>query len=225
MTSTITATVFTDEVLARAAELARDSYRPVWTGASGEESTGASVARHLEAAAALLETDGWTRTYHHGPAPSTELPAIESMSTQEMVREVLIAVREESAVAPRTLSTALDHAARGGDGDADTRDVAYEVLSLVVRALTGHGQAAPRRGRSACTAPPRTSPPCWPPAPGSPAPTGPALPPGWPGLPDPLWRLPDPPAPSAAPRRPGRAVTGSRTARTDSRGRPSWPRR
>ncbi|MFC8765112.1 hypothetical protein ACFUAG_30950 [Streptomyces sp. NPDC057193] len=141
MTSTITATVFTDEVLARAAELMKDSYRPVWTGASGEESTGASVARHLEAAAALLETDGWTRTYHHGPAPSTELPAIESMSTQEMVREVLLAVREESAAAPRTLSTALDHAARGGDGDADTRDVAYEVLTLVVRALTGHDQA------------------------------------------------------------------------------------
>lgn len=142
MTSTITATVFTDEVLARAAELMKDSYRPVWTGASGEESTGASVARHLEAAAALLETDGWTRTYHHGPAPSTEPPAIESMSTEEMVREVLREVREETAAtAPRTLSVALDHAANGQDGDGDTRYVAFEVLNLLIRALTGHDQA------------------------------------------------------------------------------------
>ncbi|SEE61271.1 hypothetical protein [Streptomyces sp. TLI_105] len=140
MTSTIT-TVFTDEVLARAAGLVKDSYRPVWTGASGEESTGESVARHLEAAVALLETDGWTRMSNYGPAVSAELPAIESMSTQAMVREVLLAVREETAPAPRTLSAALDHAARGGDGDADTRDVAYEVLTLVVRALTGHDQA------------------------------------------------------------------------------------
>ncbi|WP_030554211.1 DUF6197 family protein [Streptomyces exfoliatus] len=141
-TSTITVTVFTDEVLARAAELARDSYLPGWTGASGEESTGESVARHLESAAVLLEADGWTRTYNHGPDVSAELPAIESMSTQAMVREVLLAVREETAAtAPRTLSMALDHAARGGNGDADTRDVAYEVLNRVVRALTGHDQA------------------------------------------------------------------------------------
>ncbi|MFI8769507.1 hypothetical protein ACIGN6_32010 [Streptomyces sp. NPDC053792] len=142
MTTTITAAVFTDEVLVRAAGLVKDSYRPVWTGASGEESTGESVARHLEAAAGLLEADGWIHTYHHGRAASTALPAIESMSTEEMVREVLREVREETAAtAPRTLSMALDHVAHGGEGDADTRDVAYEVLTLVVRALTGHEQA------------------------------------------------------------------------------------
>ncbi|MFI8916525.1 hypothetical protein ACIGW4_33625 [Streptomyces sp. NPDC053513] len=140
-TTTLPATVFTDEVLARAAELARDSYRPVWTGASGEESTGESVARHLEAAAALLEADGWSRTSTYTSPASTKLPAIESMSTQAMVREVLLAVREETAPGPRTLSVALDQAARGGNGDTDTRDVAYQVLNGVVRALTGHDQA------------------------------------------------------------------------------------
>ncbi|MFF7780406.1 hypothetical protein ACFZCG_39085 [Streptomyces tanashiensis] len=142
MTITITTTVFTDEVLARAAGLVKDSYRPVWTGASGEESTGESVARHLEAGAVVLKADGWTRTSSYGLAPSAELPAIESMSTRAMVREVLLEVREETAAtAPRTLSMALDHTARGEDGDTDTRDVAYEVLTLVVRALTGHDQA------------------------------------------------------------------------------------
>ncbi|WP_030220446.1 DUF6197 family protein [Streptomyces bikiniensis] len=140
-TSTITATVFTDEVLARAAELARDSYQPVWTGASGEESTGKSVARHLEATASLLKADGWTRTTTYTSPAGTELPAIESMSTQAMVREVLLAVREETAPGPRTLSVALEHAARGGNGDTDTRDVAYQVLNRAVRALTGHDQA------------------------------------------------------------------------------------
>ncbi|AJF70435.1 DUF6197 family protein [Streptomyces vietnamensis] len=138
---TTCAAVFTDEVLSRAAELARDSYQPVWTGASGEESTGESVARHLEAAAALLETDGWTRTSTYTSPASTKLPAIESMSTQAMVREVLRAIREETAPGPRTLSVALDHTARGEDGDTDTRDVAYQVLNRVVRALTGHDQA------------------------------------------------------------------------------------
>ncbi|MFJ3817780.1 hypothetical protein [Streptomyces sp. NPDC090056] len=142
MTTTITATVFTDEVLAQAAEGVKGSYTPVWTGASGEETTGESVARHLEAAAALLEADGWTRVVHHGPETGVELPAIESMSTEDMLHEVLRAVREETAgLAPRTLAVALDHAARGETGDCDTRDVSYDVLSRVVRALTGHEQA------------------------------------------------------------------------------------
>ncbi|MFF8513230.1 hypothetical protein ACF064_34760 [Streptomyces sp. NPDC015492] len=142
-TTTITAAVFTDEVLARAAELARDSYRPVWTGGSGEESTGEAVARHLEAASILLEADGWARTYRSPTPVSTVLPAIETMSTEAMVREVLIAVRDEiSATAPRTLSAALDHVTHGEEGDGDTRSVASEVLTLLIRALTGHDQAA-----------------------------------------------------------------------------------
>ncbi|MFJ2060302.1 hypothetical protein ACIOMM_30795 [Streptomyces sp. NPDC087908] len=144
-TTTITAAVFTDEVLARAAELARDSYRPVWTGASGEESTGEAVARHLEAASALLEADGWTRTYPSATPVRTVLPAIETMSTEAMVREVLIAVRDEitaTAGASRTLSAALEHVAHGEDGDGDTRYVASEILTLLIRALTGHDQAA-----------------------------------------------------------------------------------
>ncbi|MFE6813524.1 hypothetical protein [Streptomyces sp. NPDC057675] len=145
-TTTITAAVFTDEVLARAAELARDSYRPVWTGASGEESTGEWVARHLEAASALLEADGWARTY---PSPtsasgSTVLPAIETMSVKDMLSEVLSVIRDEIATAgaPRTLSMALEHVAHGEDGDGDTRYVASEVLTLLVRALTRQDQAA-----------------------------------------------------------------------------------
>ncbi|MER5966840.1 hypothetical protein [Streptomyces sp. NPDC002057] len=143
--NTITATtVFTDEVLVRAAELAKDAYRPVWTGASGEESTGESVARHLEAATDLLEGDGWARTYTSASSVSTELPAIEAMRIEDMLREVLLAVRDEitaTATAPRTLSVALEHVAHGEDGDGDTRYVAFEVLNLLVRALTGHDQA------------------------------------------------------------------------------------
>ncbi|MFB7453496.1 hypothetical protein [Streptomyces sp. NPDC056194] len=135
--------VFTDAVLSRAAKLAGDSYRPVWTGASGEESTSESVAHHLEAAAALLEADGWARTYTSTSPVSKVLPAIESMSTKDMVRELLLVVREEVAgTASRTLAVALDHAANGQDGDGDTRYVAFEVLNLLIRALTGHDHAS-----------------------------------------------------------------------------------
>ncbi|MFH8717348.1 DUF6197 family protein [Streptomyces zaomyceticus] len=142
-TSTSSATVFTDEVLARAAELAQDAYQPVWTGPSGEEATGELVACHLEATIALLDKDGWIRN-HHFFAPrtvSTQPPAIETMSTQAMVREVLLAVREENSTSQRTLSVALDHVMWGEEGDTDTREGAFTVLNLVIRAHTGHDQA------------------------------------------------------------------------------------
>ncbi|MFF3775754.1 hypothetical protein [Streptomyces sp. NPDC002232] len=144
MTTTSTAAVFTNEILARAADLARDSYRPVWTGGSGEETTGESIARHLDAANILLATTGWARTYPSPTPVSTALPAIQTMSIKDMLSEMLIVVRDEitTAGAPRTLPMALEHVAHGEDGDSDTRYVASEVLTLLIRALTRHDQAA-----------------------------------------------------------------------------------
>ncbi|WP_331735818.1 hypothetical protein OG333_37585 (plasmid) [Streptomyces anulatus] len=80
MPQTLTATtsssvVITTEMLEKAAQLARDAYRPLWTGNSGEQSTGEAVARHLDATITLLDTDGWTRTWSWPAAPDNVLPA------------------------------------------------------------------------------------------------------------------------------------------------------
>lgn len=44
-----TAAVFSDVTMSKAAELAADSYQPLWIGPSGEKSSGEAVARHLPA--------------------------------------------------------------------------------------------------------------------------------------------------------------------------------
>lgn len=137
--------VFSDETLTKAAELAADAYRPVWIGPSGEESSGESVARHLEATIALLDKDGWVRAYDYSKdwSAGANLAADDSMTVKEMVRSLLRFVREESGPGPqRTLSTALGHVGAGGEhGDPDTVCVASEVMNSVIQAHTGSDSA------------------------------------------------------------------------------------
>ncbi|MFB7852915.1 hypothetical protein ACFC34_38685 [Streptomyces sp. NPDC056053] len=135
--------MFTDGTLRTAAGLATDAYRPLWTGPSGEESTGEAVARHLDAARALLDRDGWERLYTAGANDLvSRIPATdESMTVDEMLRILLDIVRDDIASSTvtqqRTLFTALQHIGSGDDGDSDTCYIAGEVLTLIVQALTG----------------------------------------------------------------------------------------
>ncbi|MGW7620771.1 DUF6197 family protein [Streptomyces antimycoticus] len=142
---TAAAVVFTDETLRKAADLAADYYRPVWTGLSGEESSGEAVARHLEATITLLDKDGWVRIYDSGTDWSTgpDISDDDSMTVKAMVKSLLRLVRDEIGTDPhRTLSTALRHVGEGGGhGDPDTANIAEVVLDLVVRAHTGSDSA------------------------------------------------------------------------------------
>lgn len=144
-TSPTATSVFSDETLTRAAELAADAYRPVWIGPSGEESSGESVARHLEATIALLDKDGWVRAYDYGNdwSAGANLADDDSMTVKEMVRSLLRFVREESGPGPqRTLTTALGHVGAGGEhGDPGTVCVASEVMNSVIQAHTGSDSA------------------------------------------------------------------------------------
>ncbi|MEV0695279.1 hypothetical protein [Streptomyces sp. NPDC050388] len=142
---TVAAAVFTDATLRKAQEIAASSYLPVWTGPSGEESSGEAVARHLEATIALLEKDGWIRAYDYGKDWSTgaHLADDDSMTVKDMLRALLRFVREESGTDPqRTLSTALRHVGEAGEaGDTDTANVAGYVLDRVIQAHTGSDSA------------------------------------------------------------------------------------
>ena len=135
------AAVVTDEALSKAADLAADYYRPVWTGPSGEESSGEAIAHHLEATIILLDKDGWIRTYDHGKdwSTGTDLADDDSMTVKAMLKSLLRVVRDEIGSDPhRTLPTALRHVGEGGGhGDTDTAQVASVVLNLVIRAHTG----------------------------------------------------------------------------------------
>ncbi|MEW1724299.1 hypothetical protein [Streptomyces sp. NPDC093109] len=134
------AVVFTDETLRKAADLAADAYRPLWTGSSGEESSGEAVARHLEATIALLDQDGWIRDYDSSAdwSAGTDLVHDESTTVEAMVRTLLRVVCDEMRTDPRrTMDTALRHAGESEHGDPDTRDIADAVLTLVVQAHTG----------------------------------------------------------------------------------------
>ncbi|WP_411575190.1 hypothetical protein [Streptomyces fradiae] len=146
------AAVFTEETLRQAAELAAAAYRPVWLGNSGEGCTGEAVARHLEATLALLEKDGWVRVYDAQPVQQTgdhspALVADESMSVKQLLLQLVRFIRAEVADADvpaeshRTLANALRYVATSTHGDGDTCEVASWVLSLLVRAHTGHAQA------------------------------------------------------------------------------------
>ncbi|MEU9678718.1 hypothetical protein AB0D92_35140 [Streptomyces parvus] len=143
MTATATTSssvLITAEVMEQAAALAADLYRPLWTGSSGEQSTGETVARHLEAAADLLDETGWIRTWaveagHLGPVE-------DGASTEAMLRQLIDYIREEDDRGkPLTAVTAVDRVAGTEHGDGDTRDIAQEVLSLLVQAATGHPAA------------------------------------------------------------------------------------
>lgn len=143
----VAAVVFTDETLRTAAGLAADAhrYRPVWTGPSGEESSGDAVARHLEATIDLLDKNGWIRTYDHGTdwSTGTDLSDDDSMTVKAMLKSLMRVVRDEISTDPhRALPTALRHVGEsGGHGDPDTADIATEVLNLVIRAHTGSESA------------------------------------------------------------------------------------
>lgn len=128
--------LITAEVLEQAAVLGADLYRPLWTGNSGEQSTGETVARHLEAAADLLDETGWVRTW---TVEAGQLGPIEDgASTETMLRHFLDYVREEDAPGkPATAVAALGRIAGTEHGDPDTRDIAQHVLDLLVQAATG----------------------------------------------------------------------------------------
>lgn len=133
--------VFTDATLTKAAELAADAYHPLWTGSSGEESSGESVALHMEATIALLTKDGWIRTHNYSRdwSNSAILADDDSMTVKSMLRSLLRFVREESSSDPqRTLHTALRHVGEdGAHGDTDTACVAGRVLDRLIQAHTG----------------------------------------------------------------------------------------
>ncbi|MFC9183327.1 hypothetical protein ACFTZJ_21960 [Streptomyces globisporus] len=134
--------VITRSTLHKAQELAALSYGSVWTGPSGEESSGEAVARHLEATAALLATNGWDRIWTP-PTPAQLAEADAAATTETMLRQLLDYIREEerSASGRLTAGDALNRVARTADGDPDTGRIAGDVLDLVVVALTGHPSA------------------------------------------------------------------------------------
>ncbi|MEU5449972.1 hypothetical protein [Streptomyces californicus] len=149
--TTASGVVFTGATLTAAQELLAESYGSVWIGPSGEESSGEAVARHLEAAVALLDKDGWSRihTYNYNRATSSgvdaDLADDESMTVKQMLRALLRFVRTESDIAldpRRSLSTALRHVGEdGGHGDTDTAVVAGYVLDRLIQAHTGSASA------------------------------------------------------------------------------------
>ncbi|MFF0509157.1 hypothetical protein ACFYUH_37005 [Streptomyces fimicarius] len=123
-TTTSSSVLITAGVMEQAATLMVGVNRPLWTGRSGERSTGETVARHLEAAVDLLDETGWIRTW--------------TTTGQLGPREEDAPGRPETAV---TALTALSRIAGTEHGDPDTRDIAQEVLNLLVQALTGHPTA------------------------------------------------------------------------------------
>ncbi|KPL26286.1 hypothetical protein JI76_38035 (plasmid) [Streptomyces anulatus] len=151
-TNTPAAAVFPQAALQKAQELVVESYLSVWTGPSGEESSGEAVARHLEATVALLDTDGWIRVHTYNRERSSggagvDLADDESMTVKQMLRALLRVVRNEIEsdvdIDPRrTLSTALRHVGEGGlHGDTDTAVVAGYVLDRLIQAHTGSASA------------------------------------------------------------------------------------
>lgn len=140
--------VFTDDTLRKASDLTVDSYRPLWTGPSGEQSSGEAVARHLEAAIAVLDKDGWVRVYDYSSnrSTSTDIADDDSMTVKAMLKSLLRLFREElddRGEGRRNLYSALRQVAEAGvDGDTDTADIATNVLTLIVRAHTGSDSAS-----------------------------------------------------------------------------------
>lgn len=135
MTTTTTATIEPQSV---AELLAKDS--EVWRGPSGEFVTGASVALHLEATAALLKRVGWVRNYTATDTPdATEAPG-DSSTMRDMLRWIVRILRTELDGVDdkrRTLCLALSDIANSDTGDDDTRSAAEKVLTVVLRSRTG----------------------------------------------------------------------------------------
>ncbi|MER7750249.1 hypothetical protein ABT013_33835 [Streptomyces bacillaris] len=136
--------VITTETLEKAAQLARDLHSPLWISHSGEQSSGESVARHLDATDVLLDTVGWTRTWTK-PSPGQLPPSDPGASAEDMLRQLLAYLRDEDEAlhsdGPLTAVDALAHTEGTEHGDTDTRSIALDVLTLLVRALTGQSDA------------------------------------------------------------------------------------
>lgn len=144
--ATASSVVITTEMHEKAAQLALDSYRPLWTGTSGEQSTGEAVARHLDATITLLDKDGWTRTWSWPTETDNALPATDDeTSVRDMIRTLLDYVRDEDSATARgpqrTALTALGQIGGTEHGDPDTRDIAHDVLNVLVQALTDNTTA------------------------------------------------------------------------------------
>lgn len=138
--------VITDVMMATAASAATAVYRPLWNGNSGERSTGEAVARHLEAAAELVDAVGWTRTFSLTASYQPLGPVADDASAETMLRLLLDHIRDEEIPGqPVTAVEALGRIGGSPDGDPDTRDISQEVLNLLVQALTGStvGRFAP----------------------------------------------------------------------------------
>lgn len=149
MTTLTTRPATATALLETAAKLAEKDRR-FWTGYSGETVTGEAVARHLEAAAALLTERGWSRTYDltiESSIPRPEFPAFDDVETLTLKAIILrlikfardLYVHETSYKVTRrlTLSDSLIEADNGIHGDADTRRAADHVLAALLKANSG----------------------------------------------------------------------------------------
>jgi hypothetical protein len=129
-----------DPAVAEEAARDIDTSPRFWVGHSGELALGEDVAAHLEAALALLEKRGWSRTWDD---PDPELPAAdESMSVKAILLALATFVRDLTVDrGPLTLSVAVSRV-QGTVGDADTSTVADRVMDALLRAHTGAAFAA-----------------------------------------------------------------------------------
>lgn len=108
-----------------------------WRGPSGEHVTGESVATHLEATIALLERDGWARTYAMTETGTEEGAPGDTSTVRDMLRWLIRIVRAEYETTPRTLDLVLSTVSGSASGDQDTAAAAGTVLQAVLRARTG----------------------------------------------------------------------------------------
>ncbi len=108
-----------------------------------EQSSGESVARHLDATDVLLDTVGWTRTWTKpSPDSSPVRPGGERGGhAPHAARLPPRGGRGAPSDGPLTAVDALAHTEGTEHGDTDTRSIALEVLTLLVRALTGQADA------------------------------------------------------------------------------------
>jgi hypothetical protein len=146
------------DVVSRAAEVWRDSYRyqpeELWFASSGLLVTGEEVVRHLNAAMVLLDRRGWRRDYgmdDDGPEDPGDVD--ESASMTDMVRYLVRLVTRIVRYEYFSESRALTFGLAMWQVDRDVEWVAARCLNLVLRARTGapsanYSQWSGRAGRT-----------------------------------------------------------------------------